>query len=84
MAAPANKVIRVHQDEGVRTGLVVSQGPRWIHIIWPDSAGIRIRKISVDSRITEIDYPIKRAKQTLRRCGKNFGITKSAKIALRG
>lgn len=80
---PAPMVIRVHEDEGIRTGLVVSQGPKWLGVIWPDSSGMRIRKIPVDGRFEAIDYNVNKAKRKLRECGRNFGITKSAKLALR-
>jgi hypothetical protein len=52
-------------------------------VIYPDSGGIRIRKIKKDARYTVIDYPTNRAKRKLKVCGKNFGITKTAKKALR-
>lgn len=80
-------VISIHEDEGVRTALVVAEGPKFLAVIWPDSAGMRIRKIrkSPGLRITELpDYPVARAKKIMRKCGRNFGITKGAKKALRG
>lgn len=80
-------VVRVHEDEGVRTGLLVTEGPKYVSVIWPDSAGIKIRKLpkSRNLRITEMpDYPVRKAKVHLRRCGRNFGITKTAKRALMG
>jgi hypothetical protein len=79
-----DSVISLHEDEGYRTGIVVSVGPKFIGVIYPDSSGIRIRKIKKDAaNITVMDYPVNRAKKMLRKCGKNFGITKGAKTALR-
>ena len=65
------------------TALLVDEGRKWIKVIWPDAAGIRIRKVSTDSRYTAIEYPEAKAKKHLRRMGKLFGITKSARRALR-
>jgi len=79
-------VVRVHEDEGIHTGLMVTEGPKFIGVIWPDATGMKINKLrkSASTRINElIDYPVKQAKVILRRCGKNFGITKSAKRYLK-
>ena len=65
------------------TALIVGEGRKWMKVIWPNAAGIRIQKVSVDSRYTALDYPVARAKKHLRRMGKLFGITKSARKALR-
>ena len=80
------KVVCVHEDEGFRTGIQVGEGPKWVQIIWPDSAGIKIRKLpkTRELKLTELnDYRIERAKKILRKCGVKFGITKSARKALR-
>ena len=80
------RVVRVRADDGVHTGLLVIEGPAWIHVIWPDWRGVRVNKVANDRRlrITELtSYPINRAKRILRRCGKKFGITKAARQALR-
>lgn len=78
-----DSVISIHEDEGYKTGLVVGVGHKFLRVIYPDSAGIKIRKIALDSKYNVIDYPTNRAKRKLRECGKNFGITKGAKVALR-
>lgn len=78
-----DSVIRLHEDEGYRTGLVVSVGHKYIGVIYPDSKGMKIRKIKLDSKYSVIDYPTNKAKKMLRKCGRNFGITKGAKVALR-
>lgn len=78
--------VSVHEDEGYRSGILVAEGPKWIQVIWPDSSGVKITRLANDRhlKITEMpDYPINRAKKILRRCGKAFGITKSARKALR-
>jgi len=79
-----NTVVTVHEDEGVRTGLVVTVGPKWLGVIWPDSSGMTINKVAIDGgRYHEIDYPIKKARRRLRKCATNFGITKAGRLALR-
>ena len=77
-----DSVITIHEDEGYKTGLVVGVGHKFMRVIYPDSSGIKIRKIALDSKDNVIDYPTNKAKKNLRKCGKNFGITKSAKKAL--
>ena len=77
-----DSVITIHEDEGYKTGLVVGVGHKFMRVIYPDSSGIKIRKIALDSKYNVIDYPTNKAKKHLRKCGKNFGITKSAKKAL--
>jgi hypothetical protein len=78
-----DSVITIHEDEGYKTALVVGVGPKFIRVIYPDSAGIKIRKLKTDSNYVVIDYPTNRAKRKLKACGKSFGITKSAKQALK-
>lgn len=79
-----NTVIQVHEDDGVRTGLVVTVGRKWLGVIWPDSSGMAINKVSIKSgRYHELDYPVKKARRRLRKCATNFGITKAGRIALR-
>ena len=79
-----NKVVQVHEDEGVRTGLVVTVGPKWLGVIWPDSSGMTINKVDRKAgRFHELDYPVKKARRRLRKCAANFGITKAGRVALR-
>ncbi len=76
-------VVQVHEDEGIRTGLVARVGPKFVSVIWPDSRGITINRLLKDEvRLKVLDYPAKRAKAILLRCGRSFGITKSARRAL--
>jgi hypothetical protein len=75
-------VITLHEDEGYKTAIVAVVGRKYIGVIYPDSAGIRIRKITHDAKYVVTDYPAKKAKRLLRACGKKFGITKGAKKAL--
>jgi len=78
-------VIRIHLDDGIRTGLVVTVGPKWLSVIWPDSSGMRIEKVELSTaRFDVVEYPVKRARKKLRKCGLSFGITKSARRALAG
>lgn len=77
-------IIRVHEDEGIRTALVTTIGPKFAHMIWADSSGMKLHKIRLAGiRYEVLDYPVKRAKVMFRKMGKNFGITKSARRALR-
>jgi len=85
MSAHKGTVIQIHLDDGIRTGLVTTVGPKWLSMIWPDSSGMRICKVKLaTARYTEMDYPAKRARKMLRKCGLNFGITKAARRALAG
>ena len=84
MSAGKDTVIRIHEDEGYRTGLVVAVGPKYLQVIWPDSSGMKIRKIKISTaRYLVIDYPVAKCKRILRKCGASFGITKSARRALK-
>lgn len=78
-----DSIITIHEDDGYKTGLVVAVGHKYISVIYPDSSGMRIKKVPVDAKYEVIDYPTKKAKVKLRKCGKAFGITKGAKKALR-
>jgi hypothetical protein len=79
-----NTVIQVHEDEGVRTGLVVTVGPKWLGVIWPDSSGMAINKVDRKAgRFHELDYPVKKARRKLRKMAACFGITKAARRLLR-
>lgn len=80
-----DNVITIHLDDGFRTGLVVAVGPKWLSVIWPDSSGMKIRKVKkTTARYRVIDYPANRARKIMRKCGISFGITKSARRALAG
>lgn len=87
MKTSQQRVIRVHEPEGVRTGLVVADGPRYLSVIWPDAAGMKIRKLKKDRalRVHELeDYPPARARKLMRGMCKRFGYSKAARKALRG
>ncbi len=76
-------VVWVHEDEGIRTGLVARVGPKFVSVIWPASSGITIHRLLKDQvRLKVQDYPVKRARAILLRCGRSFGITKSARRIL--
>lgn len=72
-------------ESSVRTALLVAEGRKWMQVIWPDSAGITINRIPVEDYFyTELGgYSIAKVKRALRRMGRNFGITKAARKALR-
>lgn len=79
-----NQVVTVHDDEGVRTGLVVTVGPKWLGVIWPDSSGMTINKVDREAgRYHSIEYPTKKARRRLRKFAASVGITKAGRIALR-
>lgn len=83
-----DSVISVYDDAAnvFRTGLVVADGHKYWGVIWPQAKGMKINKVEKQTaRFTIVEgYPLKKAKAKLRKCGKKFGITKSAKKALRG
>ena len=80
----ANTIISLHEDEGYRTALVVAVGPKFTQLIWADSSGMKINKLPTTTlKFTTMDYPLAKAKKAMRLMGKRFGITKSAKRALR-
>jgi hypothetical protein len=82
----ANQIIRLHQDEGVRTALVVKVTPQYVRLIWPDSAGMKIRKLRNDRylRYDVLEYSVRECKRRMRKMCKAFGSTKTARAALRG
>ena len=78
------KVITIHEDEGIRTGILVVIGRKYLGVIWPDCKGVKINKVPIEgARYSEIEYNLTTAKKALRKCGRNFGITRAAKRALR-
>lgn len=78
------KVITIHEDEGIRTGILAVTGRKYLGVIWPDCKGIKINKVLIDeARYIELDYNLDKAKKALRKMGRNFGITKTARRALR-
>ena len=82
----ANDVIKIHTDEGVRAAIVVLVAKKYTHLIWAEDSrpGVQIRKVPHNEiRAEVIDYSLSKAKKSFRRMGRTFGITKSAKRALR-
>jgi hypothetical protein len=80
----ANTIITLHEDEGYRTALVVAVGPKFTQLIWADSSGMKIHKLPTETiKAVVLEYPLAKAKKSMRRSGHLFGITKSAKRALR-
>ncbi len=81
-----NDIVNIHTDEGVRAAIVVLVARKYTHMIWADDSrpGVQIRKIlNEEIRADVIDYSLAKAKKSFRRMGRTFGITKSAKRALR-
>jgi len=80
----ANTIINVHEDEGYRVALVVAVGPKFVQMIWADSSGMKIHKLPTSTlKFTTMEYPLAKAKKAMRLMGTRFGITKSARRALR-
>jgi hypothetical protein len=89
----ANPLIKFHTDDGsVRCALIVKVGLKYTSLVWADdrTPGLRVNKVPHDHLRNAPPllykgkpYPLTRAKKLLRKMGRTFGITKSAKIALR-
>ena len=78
------KVITIHADERIRTGILVKTGRKYLRVIWPDCKGLRVNLVPINgAKYTTIEYNIDKAKKALRKCGHTFGITRAAKKALR-
>ena len=81
-------VVQVHTADGFKSGLLVTVGRKYLSIIFPDSAGIRIKRMPLSTQYRELQYrdkpyPVGRAKRLIKAMGKSFGITKSAKRILK-
>ena len=61
-----DSIITTHNEDGVRTGLVVSDGPKFLGVIWPDSSGVRVNKVEKrTARITVLDYNLNKASRSV-------------------
>lgn len=80
------KVMRYKTDKGVRVALLVSEGRKWLKVIIMDSAGIKISRKPLPEKhyMDEMTNSVRKVKKQFRMAGRAFGITKSAKQALRG
>jgi len=89
----ANSLISFHTDDGsVRCAFIAKVGQKFTSLIWADdrTPGVRINKVphehlrnSPPVLYKGKPYPLARAKKAFRKMGRTFGITKTAKIALR-
>ena len=84
------EVVKWRGDDGVRSAIIVNEGRKFISLIPIESGKVRIRKIllSEGRHLTPIKYkgkpyPLSRAIRIFKRHAKSFGITDSAKRALR-
>jgi hypothetical protein len=80
------KSVRYRTLSGVRPALVITEGRKFITMIWMDAAGIRLHKVpNSEARYME-PSPIQptKFKRALLSAGRAFGITKGARAALRG
>jgi hypothetical protein len=76
-----------HDRAGTYVVLVTKYGPKWIHLMYLDSSGLKIEKVpSKDHRwMTPMEnYPLKRAVNHFKRAAKKFGATNAALTALKG
>ena len=75
------RVIRHHGSNGIRSGLVVTEGRKWIHIMLMDLP-IKIRKIPCKESRTLVDlegYPEGRAKRIFKQAIiKSYGTYRKA------
>lgn len=81
-----NDIVKIHTDEGIRAAIVVLVARKYTHFIWAEDSrpGVQIRKVlHPEIRAEVITYSLAKAKKSFRRMGRSFGITKSAKRALR-
>lgn len=82
--------IRYHSEQGWAAGVIVARGRSFLHCIFVDAAGLTLTKLPVYAERNMVPleykgtpYPPRRAAKHLRAMGRKFGITKSAKLALR-
>jgi hypothetical protein len=85
-------VVNWRTDEGgVVTAILLGRGRKYLRIIPIDSAGIKLvpgvlfseERHMVQALYKGAPYPVKRAARRLLKFGKTFGITKSARTALK-
>lgn len=78
------RAVRYRTEEGVRNGLLIGEGPKWIRLILPDCRGLRITEVPVTDRkfISDIDVPVKRALDNLKVHAQLVGCLKGAAEAL--
>jgi len=79
-------IIKIRTENCVRTALIVAITTKYMSAVWANDKkpGVRIHKIPHNEvRADIIDYPLAKAKKAFRKMGRTFGITKSAKRALR-
>lgn len=87
------EMITIHTDEGIRTAIVLGEGPKYVRMIWADDRrpGVRVNKVPKDRMRRDTKplmykgkpYPLARAKRHFRNMGRALGITKSARKELR-
>jgi len=80
------QVVRYKTHNGTFTGIHVGDGRKFFKLILMDAAGIRIIKEPLGNKrfMTVLEYRTAKARKLFRAAGRRFGITKSAKKALRG
>jgi hypothetical protein len=84
-------VVKWRTDEGgVVTAILLGRGRKYLRLIPIDSAGIKLTNVSFDEERHMVPaefkgkpYPVKRAARSILKFGKTFGITKTAKAALK-
>ena len=86
------EVITLRTEEGYRSAILLTTGPKYAQVVWADDRkpGVRVNKIpkhwlrySAPLLRNGKPYNISRAKRMFRKMGRTLGITKSAKKALK-
>jgi len=68
------KVVRYRTEDGVFTVILVKTGRRYTQIIMMNSAGMRIQRVPKSEArfMTEIDYPLNKAKKKYLAAARRF------------
>lgn len=80
----SQRVVRYRAPDGIRTAIVEEAG-KHIRVCVID-APMTVRRVpaSEGQYMTDIDYPLERAKKRYRRAGRRLGMGKNARRFLRG
>lgn len=68
------QVVKYKTEDGIFTAILVGTGTRYTKVIVMDSSGIRIRSVpkTEEKYMTEIDYPLDRAKSKFLDAARRF------------
>lgn len=73
------KVVEYHTEQGFQT-VIVAPKQKYLHVVMVDKQ-VTVKKVphSEEKYMTELSYPLRRAKRIMRDTGRRIGITKEAK-----